>query len=190
MATDSYLQERTQLAIKTTARLFGGRLDPKRQLADLPNVVYAEVDAPEYLRNGLGRMVVKTLRYEFTDIGQFGCEGLSIGANSTRMHMIYEDMNPVVYGTYTQVTERRQEVCQALMRCGFTSTEMMAVGVLRARELEIDPGSDASVKRLVAYLDMYNQRASWMESHWIEVLMANHEAENGHALPFDWPAKE
>lgn len=52
-------------AVKAETTAFGNYIDPERKLVDLPNMVLVEVDVPEYERNGLGRMVAKTLRYDF-----------------------------------------------------------------------------------------------------------------------------
>jgi hypothetical protein len=175
----------TEMAIKAKTTAFGNYIDPDRKLVDLPNMVLVEVDEPEYERNGLGRMVAKTLRYDFVDIGQVGCEAMSIGADSSRAHMIYEDMNPKVLGTFADVERLSPEVARVLYQRRY-GPEMVALGVLRGVAMQIDPSSPDDVSKLVAFLNKYHRRASWMESHHMEVRMANMEALVGNPMPFDW----
>lgn len=171
--------------IKAKTNAFGNYIEPERPLIDLPNMVYIEVDEPEYERNGLGRMVGKTLRYEFVDIGQYGCEAMSIGADSSRSHMIYEDMKPTVHGTFKDVEAKSPELAKMLFTRNY-GPEMVALGVLRGLALDVDPAKPEDVSRLVNYLNKYHRRATWMEAHGTEVRMANMEALVGNPLPFDW----
>jgi hypothetical protein len=174
--------QRWTVKAKTTA--FGNYIDPSKTLADLPSMVLVEVDSPEYQRNGLGRMIAKTLRYEFVDIGAFGCEGLSIGADGSRAHMIYAEMNPLVLGTASEVADRNPALAKELMKQNL-GPEMVALGVLRG--VDTDPDNPASVAKLLAYLNKYHRRATWMESHAMEVRMANIEAlVDGVDKPFEW----
>lgn len=168
---------------KTTA--FGNYIEPERKLIDLPNMVLVEMDSPEYARNGLGRMIAKTIRYDFVDIQQIGCEAMSIGADSSRAHMVYEDMNPVVLGTFSDVEAKSPAISKVLFQRRF-GPEMIAIGVLRGLEMKINPELPEDVAKLVAVLNKYHRRASWMEAHAMEVRMANMEAMVGNAAPFDW----
>lgn len=172
-------------AIKAKTTAFGNYIDPDRKLIDLPNMVLVELTVPEYERNGLGRMVAKTLRYDFTDIGQIGCEAMSIGADSSRAHMVYEDMEPVALGTFAEVEAKAPAIAKVLYQRRY-GPEMIALGVLRGIEMEINPESAEDVARLVAFLNKYHRRASWMETHGMEVRMANMEALVGNPAPFDW----
>jgi len=172
-------------AVKAKTSAFGNYVDPERNLVDLPNMVLVEVDVPEYERNGLGRMVAKTLRYEFTDIGRIGCEAMSIGADGSRAHMIYEDMKPTVLGTFSEVEAKSPAIAKVLFQRRY-GPEMVALGVLRGVAMNIDPESPEDVAKLVAFLNKYHRRASWMEAHNMEVRMANMEALVGNLAPFDW----
>lgn len=172
-------------AVKAKTTAFGNYIDPERKLVDLPNMVLVEVDVPEYERNGLGRMVAKTLRYEFTDIGQIGCEAMSIGADGSRAHMIYEDMQPTVLGTFAEVEAKSPAIAKVLFQRRY-GPEMVALGVLRGVAMNINPESPEDVAKLVAFLNKYHRRASWMEAHNMEVRMANMEALVGNPAPFDW----
>lgn len=174
-----------QMAVKAKASAFGNYIDPERVLADLPNMVLVELDVPEYERNGLGRMVAKTLRYEFVDLDQYGCEAMSIGAERSRAHMIYADMNPVVIGTLKDVEARAPDVAKFLMGRRY-GPEMVAVGVLRAASMGLGVATADEQARLVAFLNKYHRRASWMETHPMEVRMANVEAMIGEGVAFDW----
>lgn len=182
MKAGNSMQEWTAKA-KTTA--FGNYIEPDRMLVDLPNMVFVEIDVPEYARNGLGRMVAKTLRYNFVDIGRIGCEGMSIGADGSRPHMIYEDMSPTVLGTFADVEKQSPAIAKVLYERRY-GPEMVALGVLRGVAMQIDPEAAEDVAKLVAYLNKYHRRASWMEAHSMEVRMANMEALVGNPAPFDW----
>ncbi len=172
-------------AVKAKTTAFGNYIDPERKLVDLPNMVLVEVDLPEYERNGLGRMVAKTLRYDFTDLGQIGCEAMSIGADGSRAHMIYEDMKPTVLGTFADVEAKSPAIAKVLFQRRY-GPEMVALGVLRGIDMNINPESPEDVAKLVAFLNKYHRRASWMEAHNMEVRMANMEALVGNPAPFDW----
>lgn len=172
-------------AVKAKTTAFGNYIDPERKLVDLPNMVLVEVDVPEYERNGLGRMVAKTLRYDFTDLGQIGCEAMSIGADGSRAHMIYEDMKPTVLGTFAEVEAKSPAIAKVLFQRRY-GPEMVALGVLRGIDMNINPDSPEDVAKLVAFLNKYHRRASWMEAHNMEVRMANMEALVGNPAPFDW----
>lgn len=175
----------TEWAVKAKTKAFGNYIDPDRKLIDLPNMVIVELDVPEYERNGLGRMIAKTLRYEFQDLDQFGCEAMSIGADSSRAHMVYEDMKPRVLGTFTQVEELSPAIAKVLFERSY-GPEMVALGVVRGLALGIDPALQVDVDRLLTDLARYHRRASWMESHPTEVRFANMEALVGEGAPFEW----
>ncbi len=175
----------TEWAVKAKTNAFGNYIDPDRKLVDLPNMVIVELDVPEYERNGLGRMVAKTLRYEFQDLGQFGCEAMSIGADSSRAHMVYEDMKPRVLGTFAKVEEMSPPIAKLLFERGY-GPEMVALGVVRGLALDIDVSRQDGVERLLLDLARYHRRASWMESHPTEVRFANMEALVGEGAPFEW----
>jgi hypothetical protein len=172
-------------AIKAKASAFGNYIDPDRKLVDLPSMVLVELTVPEYTRNGLGRMLAKTLRYEFVDIGQVGCEAMSVGADSSGSHMVYEDMQPVVHGSFSEVVEKSPGIAAILYQRGY-GAEMVALGVLRGIEMQIDVTKAEDVARLVSFLNTYHRRASWMEAHGMEVRMANMEELMGEVAPFNW----
>lgn len=174
-----------EIAVKAKAAAFGNYIDPERKLTDLPNMVLVELDVPEYERNGLGRMIAKTLRYEFVDLGQYGCEAMSIGADRSRAHMVYADMNPVVVGTVADIVEKSPAVAKFLFERRY-GPEMVALGVLSAISMGIDGSAPEGQARLVAFLNKYHRRASWMETHPMEVRMANMEALVGEGGAFDW----
>lgn len=168
-------------AVKAKAAAFGNFIDPDREMVDVPNLSLVEVDLPEYERNGLGRVLLKVVRYHFEDIDKCGAEGMSIGANSSRGQMIYADMNPVVVGqTHTEAQEKAPaEVVKALYQRGLP-IELVTLGALRHAQF---PGID----ELVQFIELYHKRASWMESHPVEVRFANIEAMTGDTAVFDWP---
>jgi len=174
-----------ELAIKARTTAFGSYIDPERELIDLPNMVLVAVDAPEYARNGLGPMIAKTLRYHFVDTGQHGCEAVSIGADSSGGHVIYKDMNPVVLGSLSDVTDRQPAIAKLLFGRHY-GPEMVALGCVLCERHDIDGGSPDGLTRLVALLNKYHRRASWMEAHKYEVTMANMEAMVGNGSAFDW----
>lgn len=175
----SYLDKTGAVKAKTTA--FGNYIDPDREMVDVPNLALVEVDLPEYERNGLGRALLKVVRYHFENIDKYGAEGMSIGASSSRGQMIYADMNPVVVGqTHSEVQDKAPaDVIKALYQHGLP-IELVTLGALRHAQF-------ATVDQLIAFIDMYYKRASWMESHPVEVRFANIEALTGDTAIFDWP---
>lgn len=170
-----------QSYIKAKVSAFGNFIDPDRKLVDLPNMALVEVDLPEYARNGLGRALMKVMRYQFTDLGAFGVEGMSLCAETSRGQMIYEDMNPQMVGlTHTEVQNRAPKELIKSLYAGNLPIEMITLAALRHQDF---PDLDA----LVAFLDKYHRRASWLESHPVEVRFANLEAEfTGEAVQFPW----
>jgi hypothetical protein len=163
---------------KTTA--FGNFVDIDRSLVDLPNLSLVEVDLPEYERNGLGRALLKVIRYNFEDIGQYGVEGMSIGADSSRGQMVYADMNPVLVGlTHSQVQEEAPTELIKMLYERQLPLELVTLAVLRRTQFD-------GIESLVKFVEMYHQRASWLERHPVEVRFANIEAMTGHPVAFDW----
>jgi hypothetical protein len=130
----------TEWAVKAKTNAFGNYIDPDRTLVDLPNMVIVELDVPEYERNGLGRMLAKTLRYEFQDLNRFGCEAMSIGADSSRAHMVYEDMKPRVLGTFAQVEELSPAIAKVLFERKY-GPEMVWQLALTPRAMRTSSGS-------------------------------------------------
>lgn len=171
-----------QQAIPASASAFGNHIDASRRLADLPHMVLVEVDAPEYERNELGRMVARTIRYEFLDGRSSACELLSIGAGTSMARIAYEDMTPRVLGTFGDVTGQRPDVARALFKRG-CSPEMVALGVVRAERLGCESES-LDVEDLLVWLNAYHRRSSWMEAHPLEVHLSN--LDGAAARPFDW----
>lgn len=167
--------------VKAKTAVFGNYINLDREIVDVPHLSLVEVDLPEYERNGLGRALLKVVRYHFEDYDKRGAEGMSIGANSSRGHMIYADMNPVVVGhTHTEVQEKAPaEVVQALYRRGLP-IELVTLGALRHAQYQ-------NIDELVQFIGLYHKRASWMESHPVEVHFANIRAMTGDAAMFDWP---
>lgn len=172
MATE-FGDKNSAITAKTSA--FGNYIDSDRVLVDVPNLSLVEVDLPEYNRNGLGRALLKVVRYQFTDIEKFGAEGLVIGADSSRGHIVYADMNPQVVGmTHTEVQDRAPaEIIKALYQRKLP-IELVSLGALRYAQFK-------TVDALVDFIDRYHARASWMEIHPVEVRFSNIEG-----TPFDW----
>lgn len=169
-------------AVKAKTTAFGNFIDPDRVLVDVQNLAVVELTVPEYERNGLGTMVAKIIRYEFVDIKRHGAEAMSIGADTSRPHMVYEDMKPKVWGSFEAVVAEAPEIAKALVERRY-GPEMVVVGVIKALELGI---AVDEIPRLIAFLNKYHRRASWMETHGMEVRMANMEALIGNPRPFAW----
>lgn len=174
----TYAQKTGSVKAKTTA--FGNFIDPDRKLVDFPNLSLVEVDLPEYERNGLGRVLLKVVRYHFENIGQYGVEGMSIGADSSRGQMIYEDMNPVLVGNNHIEAQSKapDEIIKALYQKGLP-LELVTLGAIRHAQFK-------TIDELVKFIEMYHQRSSWMEVHPVEVRFANIEAMTGDTAVFDW----
>lgn len=167
-------------AVKAKTTAFGNYIDPDRTLFDAPNLALVEVDLPEYERNGLGRALLKVVRFHFTDIGAYGIEGLSVGADSSRGIMVYEDMNPRVVGlTHSQAqADAPPELVRALFQAKLPN-ELITIGALRHAQF-------GSANSLIEFIRMYHARASWMEVHPAEVRLQNMEALIGAPSEFDW----
>jgi hypothetical protein len=167
-------------AVKAKSTAFGNYIDLERKLADLPHLAFVEVDVPEYTRSGLGRVLMRVVRYHFQDIDKYGVEGMSLGADSSRGHMIYEDMNPTVVGMSHEEIQSRVpgDVLKPLYAEGL-SVELVSLAVLRHARF-------ASAAELLAEVSQFHRRASWLEAHPVEVRFANIEAASGEASAFDW----
>lgn len=170
----------TEAVVKTTSTAFGGFIDPARQLVDLPSFSLVEVDIPEYARSGLGRALLRVVRYYFEDIGAYGVEGMSIGARSSRAHVIYADMNPELIGySHKSVHELLPfELITKLLQRGY-SRELISLAAVRHKSL---PG----IEELSSFLELYEQRASWIERHPLQVAVSNLDALRGVGGAFDW----
>lgn len=171
----------TMGAIKVKSFIFGNSVDPQRKLVDMPDATLVEVDLPEYERNGLGRALLKVVRYYFEDLNCYGVEGMSIGADTSRGFMIYEDMKPRVVGaTHSEALEHAPPDLVKALFAKKLPMELITLGVLRRDDFP-------DVEALLEFIEMYHQRASWMESHPCEVHMSNVESETGDRAVFDWP---
>lgn len=161
-------------SIKARSLACGSYIDPQRELFDAPQLALVQVDLPEYANSGLGRALLSVIRYEFTDLDSvFGVEGMSVGADSSRGMMVYKDMQPtVVAASHNELHERNPELANALRTQGFPP-ELISIGVLRAAETE------TSFDGLCRFIEVYHARASWIESHPVEVKFANLEAMSG-----------
>ncbi len=145
------------IAAKTTT--FGNFVDPDRELVDIAHQSLVLVDLPEYARNGLGRALLgRVVRYHFADLDAYGSEGMSIGADTSRGFLIYKDMNPVVVGkTHAEAQANSgapDALIKELIQRGLP-IELVTLGALRHDDFD-------SVDTLVADIEQYHARASWM----------------------------
>lgn len=169
---------------------FGNFIDPDRELVDIQHRSLVLVDLPEYARNGLGRALIgRVVRYHFSDIDAYGAEGMSIGADTSRGFMLYRDMNPVVVGATHAEAQANSGAPEATLKALYQRglpIELVTLGALRHAEF-------ATVDELVANIEAYHARASWMELHPVETRFQNIEAQSGNEATFDWdhllPAK-
>ena len=161
-------------SVKAKSGAFGNYIDPQRELFDAPQLSLVRVDLPEYANSGLGRVLLSVMRYEFTDLdGKLGVEGMSVGADSSRGIMVYRDMQPeIVAKSHAELHERNPELAEKLRAKGYPS-ELISIGVLRASE------TDSSFDGLCRFIDVYHARASWIETHPVEVRFANLEVMAG-----------
>lgn len=170
-------------AAKLTA--FGSFIDPARETCVLPGMVFVELDVPEYDRNGLGRMIAKTLAYDFSDAGQHCSVAVSVGADASRSHVIYEDMNPLVWGKFAEIFSKNSALARELQSRHY-GPEMVVVGVISASRMELDFNRPDDSIRLFSFLETYYQRATWMELNILEVHLANAQALAGESIAFEW----
>lgn len=148
--------EKIDNAVTAKTNLFGNYIDPKRKLADAPNQSLIEVDLAEYEERGLGKALMKVVRYRFVDIGQYGLEGISIGADTSRGKIIYADMSPVLVGTHFAVQSKvPADVIRALYQRKLPF-ELITLGALRHDQFE-------SLDELVQFIEMYHKCASTIE---------------------------
>lgn len=163
-----------ETSVKAKSGAFGNYIDPQRELFDAPQLSLVRVDLPEYANSGLGRVLLSVMRYEFTDLdGKLGVEGMSVGADSSRGIMVYRDMQPeIVAKSHAELHERNPELAEKLRAKGYPP-ELISIGVLRASE------TDSSFDGLCRFIDVYHARASWIETHPVEVRFANLEVMAG-----------
>ena len=169
-----YEMSNLEQSIKARSAAFGNYIDPQRELFDAPQLSLVQVDLPEYANSGLGRALLSVIRYEFTDLGgAFGVEGMSVGADSSRGMMVYKDMQPtVVAASHAELHARNAELAESLRKVNLPP-ELISIGVLRAAEAAM------SFEDLYRFIEVYHARASWIESHPVEVKFANLEAMSG-----------
>lgn len=159
-------------AVRAHSASVGFYIDPHKELFDAPQQALVEVDLPEYTSSGLGRVLLRVMRYDVADLGVFALEGMSVGAQSSRGIVVYKDMNPTVVGTsFIEVSAKRPEVADALRKRGYPPA-LVAIGVLRS-------DSFGNFDHLVQMVDVYAARASWLESHPVEVKFVNLEVMAG-----------
>ena len=163
-----------ETSVKAKSGAFGNYIDPQRELFDAPQLSLVRADLPEYANSGLGRVLLSVMRYEFTDLdGKFGVEGMSVGADSSRGIMVYQDVQPeIVAKSHAELHERNPELAEKLRAKGYPP-ELISIGVLRASE------TDSSFDGLCRFIDVYHARASWIETHPVEVRFANLEVMAG-----------
>lgn len=165
-----------EAAIKAKSSAFGNYIDPQRELFDAQQLALVRVELPEYTNSGLGRVLLSVMRYEFTDLdGKSGVEGMSVGADSSRGIMVYQDMQPEVVATsHAELHERNPELAEKLRKYGYPP-ELISIGLLHAGE------TDSSFDDLCRFINVYHARASWIETHPVEVRFANLEVMAGGA---------
>jgi hypothetical protein len=155
----------------------GHLLDHDHELVDLPNGALVLVDLSEYRREGLGKALLRVIRFRFEDKrdgksgkfdGQFGAKGASVCADSTRDIMVYADMNPVVVGLDNAEirTNAPQHLSQRLYAEQLFPFELHTLALLRSTDY---PNYDD----LIAFVKHYHERASWIESHPMDVTFDN-----------------
>ena len=163
-----------ETSVKAKSGAFGNYIDPQRELFDAPQLALVRVDLPEYTNSGLGRVLLSVMRYEFTDLdGKFGVEGMSVGADSSRGIMVYRDMQPEIVAKNHTVLHMRNPALAEKLRAKGYPPELISIGVLRAGE------TDSSFDGLCRFIDVYHARASWIETHPVEVRFANLEVMAG-----------
>lgn len=163
-----------ETAVKAKSSAFGNYIDPQRALFDAPQLALVRVELPEYTHSGLGRALLAVIRYEFTDLGTFGVEGMSVGAASSRGIVVYEDMQPqVVASSHAELHARAPVLAEGLRKHGYPP-ELISVGVLHALDTE-----SVFSEKLCHWIDVYHARASWIEAHPMEVRFASLEAMAG-----------
>ncbi len=164
--------------VTANSRAFGSFIDPERVLFDAPQLSLIEVDLPEYHWAGLGRVLLQCLRYHFTDLGVYGVEGMSVGAESSRGVMVYEDMHPaMVAANHWELHETAKDVAEALRKKGYPP-ELISVAVLRSKTI-------TDFERLCNFIDVYHARSTWIESNPVEIRFATLEAMGG-GTGVDW----
>lgn len=148
---------------------FGGFVSCKRELVDLPDGSLVEVDLPHYKRVGLGRALLRVVRYYFSDINRYGVVGISIVADTSCLHVVYEDMHPMNHGQSQSAIQARAplELVKELYSIGF-APELVTLGAIRYREHE-------SRDSLIRFIETYHKQASWFESHPVDVIFSNIE---------------
>lgn len=156
-----------EIAVQASSAAFGNYIDLQRELFDAPQLALVRVNLPEYEYSGLGRALLSVMRYEFTDLGKHGVEGMSVGADSSRGIMVYEDMQPeVVASGHAELHERNPVLAEQLRKKGYPP-ELISVCLLRAGDTR------DGFEQLCHFADVYHARASWIETHPVEVRFAN-----------------
>jgi hypothetical protein len=142
-------------------------LSPDRKAVDFPDGSLLEVELPEYERAGLGRALLRVLRYKFTDLNTFAVEGGALCANGSRKIMVYADMNPVWVGNnHTEAQSRAPKELLQRLYGERIPVEYVTLGALRYEQFP-------DYIQLAAFIQRYHEKASWIEANPIAVMFEN-----------------
>jgi len=166
--------------IAVVEKVFGNYLDPLRVPAELPHQAIVEISLPEYARAGIGRALVKVIRFRLTDRDVQFCEAVSLCAASSRSLIVYEDMTPIVAGAnHAQAQSGApRELIAALYARGLP-VELITLAALRHAEYP-------TFEALLGFVETYRVRSAWLESHPLDVALSNIVTRAGGVMPFQW----
>lgn len=168
-------------AVAVEAASFMSAVSPTRRRVDVDNLAYVAFDLPEYSRNGLGKAIGRVTRYmpqgrvsEKEKVVGAVCIAAIVCADSTRDHILYQDMNPKVLGaSQPAVIAYLPATVQRYLSANGWSFDMQALAGAYYCANGITLERDEDIEGFVATVLQYPLQAHYLESNPLRTLLDN-----------------
>ncbi len=170
-----------KVSIPVEAASFMSAVNPSRRRVDLDNFAFVAFDLPEYSRNGLGKAIGRVVRYmphgrvsELLKIQGAVCIAAIFGSDTTREHILYQDMNPKLLALSQQaLIEFLPASAQRYLSANGWALDMQALAgaYLVANGLTVD--RDEDIEGFAAKVLQYPLQAHYLESNPLRTLLDN-----------------
>jgi hypothetical protein len=148
---------------------------------DVDNSAIVAFDLPEYSRNGLGRAIGRVTRYmpqgrisEKEKVEGAVCIAAIFCSDSTRDHILYQDMNPKVLGTSQQaMIACLPATVQRYLSANGWSFDMQALAGAYYCANGITIERDEDIEGFAASVLQYPLQAHYLESNPLRTLLDN-----------------
>jgi hypothetical protein len=165
-------------------------INPERPLLEAPHGALVAVPYKHYRVNGMPFMLCDALCIkvdERPEADSFGAILKGVCMEVSMNHILYGDLNAKVYpGGHSEVRDLYPEMASELHQKDWWIT-WVSLGVLMALEKGWRHDNQEHMRALDEYCDLYRKRATWLESNWSAVMVANKCVETGDdSVPFNW----